>query len=277
MNYSFRLEREIIAEQESHIFQFLLYLMLYGLAYYGTLFIYCFTKKVDYFNRKEILLKSFIALLLISFDRAFAFSSELFQTLSSFSEAESIYLVKIINLVIPSIAYILVIYFIKTKYDSSSNCLYGISLSRFDIRPYFYMLLCMLPLLILASFRNDFTQQYPFFKYWKYEPGFGLSRIQLFSLYELFYLGNFINIELLFRGLLVIGMVRMMGKDAILPMVVTYAFLHFGKPLPETISSIFGGYILGIFAYKTENIVGGIFIHMAIALLMDVFAIWQLQ
>ncbi len=73
-----------------------------------------------------------------------------------------------------------------------------------------------------------------------------------------------------------IGMVQWMGKEAILPMVVTYAFLHFGKPFPETISSIFGGYILGIFAYKTENIMGGIFIHMAIALLMDVFAIWQL-
>ena len=44
----------------------------------------------------------------------------------------------------------------------------------------------------------------------------------------MFYLFNFFNIELLFRGVLVIGMVHYLGPKAILPMVVTYAFLHFG-------------------------------------------------
>ena len=67
--------------------------------------------------------------------------------------------------------------------------------------------------------------------------------------YELAYGWNFISIELLFRGFLVIGMVKLMGRHAILPMIVVYSFIHFGKPAGECISAIFGGYILGIIAY----------------------------
>ena len=37
-------------------------------------------------------------------------------------------------------------------------------------------------------------------------------------------------------------------------MAATYAALHFGKPMGETISSIFGGYILGVIAlYNHSN------------------------
>jgi hypothetical protein len=67
-------------------------------------------------------------------------------------------------------------------------------------------------------------------------------------------------------------MAKLLGKDAVLPMVATYVVLHFGKPMGETISSIFGGYILGILALYSKNIWGGIFLHGGTAFLMEIFA-----
>ncbi len=63
-----------------------------------------------------------------------------------------------------------------------------------------------------------------------------------------------------------------MGKNVILPMAATYAVLHFGKPIGETISSIFGGYILGVIALYSRNIWGGVFIHGGTAFFMEAFA-----
>ncbi len=77
------------------------------------------------------------------------------------------------------------------------------------------------------------------------------------SAYEFFYGMDFFNLELLFRGFLVIGLSQVLGKDAIIPMVTTYCFLHFGKPVGEQISSIVGGYILGVIAFYTRGIWGG--------------------
>jgi membrane protease YdiL (CAAX protease family) len=58
-------------------------------------------------------------------------------------------------------------------------------------------------------------------------------------------------------------------------MVGLYVALHFGKPAGETIGSFFGGYILGVLAYKSKNIWGGIIAHMGIAWLMELFAYLQ--
>ena len=70
-------------------------------------------------------------------------------------------------------------------------------------------------------------------------------------------------------------MVKLLGKEAVLPMVSMYAFLHFGKPLGETIGSVFGGYILGVIALKKEHIFGGFIIHVGVAYLMEITAFWQ--
>jgi membrane protease YdiL (CAAX protease family) len=94
-------------------------------------------------------------------------------------------------------------------------------------------------------------------------------------IYEMAYASSFISVELFFRGFLVLGFVRYLRGYAIVPMVACYCFLHFGKPLAETITSIFGGFVLGVFVYKTRNIWGGIIIHMGIALLMELFGYWQ--
>jgi len=92
------------------------------------------------------------------------------------------------------------------------------------------------------------------------------------GIYELFYGFDFLSVELFFRGFLVIALSRFVGKDAILPMVAVYCFLHFGKPAGEAISSIFGGYILGILAYSSRNIYGGLIAHLGVAWGMELMA-----
>ena len=73
-----------------------------------------------------------------------------------------------------------------------------------------------------------------------------------------------------FRGFLIVGMVRYFGPQVVLPMILTYCFLHFGKPLTESISSLFGGYILGIISLHSKSIWGGVIIHVGIAWLMEI-------
>jgi membrane protease YdiL (CAAX protease family) len=90
--------------------------------------------------------------------------------------------------------------------------------------------------------------------------------------FEFFYLFSFLAVEVMFRGYLIYRMEKYLGVYAVLPMLVAYAVIHFGKPLGETIGSIGGAYILGILALKSQNIYGGIFIHIGVALLMEVFA-----
>jgi hypothetical protein len=277
LNYYFDIENGIINEQESRILRFFLYLILYNTAYYGTLLIFYCIENVNYFSDKKVMAISSIAILLLSFDGALVVTGETIQSYSNLNADEAKYLKKIINQSFPTIIYLGGIIFIKYKYPSGTETLYGFSIKGFHWKPYIIMLLGMVPLIAWASFQQSFTELYPFFKFWNYAPVFGWSQKQLFSFYEFFYLLNFLNVELLFRGLLIIGMIRYMDHKAVLPMIVLYAFLHFGKPTAETISSVLGGYILGAIAYQTKNIFGGFVIHVCIAFLMDLFALLQLN
>jgi len=278
LNYYYEIEDVIIDKKENRFIRLALYLLLYSTAYYGTLGIYYIIEKKNLFTSREFFIKSFIAFLLISVDASFIFTESIISDLSGLTDVHELkYLRKVVNQAIPIIFYFFVLYLVHQFFDKNRKNLYGIAVKGFHWQPYFVMLMGMLPLLTWASFQQDFTREYPYFKYWEFQSVFNLSQLQLFAIYETFYLLDFINVEMVFRGLLVVGMIKCLGNKAVLPMVVMYAFLHFGKPPAETISSVFGGYILGAIAYKTENILGGFMIHMGIALLMDSFAIIQVQ
>jgi hypothetical protein len=88
--------------------------------------------------------------------------------------------------------------------------------------------------------------------------------------YELSYGLDFVSIELFFRGFLVIALARYAGQYAILPMAAFYCTIHFGKPLGECISSFFGGLALGVIAWRTRSILGGLIVHLGLAWLMEV-------
>jgi hypothetical protein len=135
-----------------------------------------------------------------------------------------------------------------------------------SLKPYWLMLLCMLPIIIAAAQQPDFTAQYP---RWKIVEGAAPAGWQT-ALFELSYGSDFLTVELFFRGFLVLAFAKWAGKDAILPMACFYCSIHFAKPLGECISSYFGGLLLGILVYYTRSIWGGLLVHLGIAWLMEV-------
>ncbi len=79
----------------------------------------------------------------------------------------------------------------------------------------------------------------------------------------------------MFRGAMLIGMVKLLDREAVLTMTLVYMVFHFGKPIGETISSFFGGYILGVLSYNHQNIKGGIIVHIGLTWMMEIAAIFQ--
>lgn len=156
---------------------------------------------------------------------------------------------------------------------------YGLSFKNHNFKPYLGLILFMVPLIIIATFLPGFLDTYPTMKIWHYQSVFNLELWQMSTVYEIFYLSDFIRVETLFRGALVIGVSRFLGKEGIMSMAALYCVLHFNKPLGETISSVFGGYLLGTIAYYQKNIVGGCIVHAGIAGLMELVAAiaWSFQ
>lgn len=162
-------------------------------------------------------------------------------------------------------------------YEKQKSSFYGFTSANINLKPYWILLLLMMPLVFAASFDESFQNQYPSLKDNTAAAYLGWPNWVTFLIFELAYGFDFVSVELMFRGFIVIGMVKVLGRGAILPMVVTYAFYHYGKPPGEAISSIFGGYILGVIAYETRSILGGIIVHIGVAWMMEFFAFLQLN
>jgi len=146
---------------------------------------------------------------------------------------------------------------------------WGLTTTNFNWQPYALMLLIMVPLITFASSQPDFLHMYPKLKQVAFTDNISRHSWWYKLLYEFSYGVDFFTIELFFRGFLVFAFVRYVGADAVLPMAVFYCSIHFGKPLFECISSFFGGMLLGIIAYRTQSILGGIMVHLGIAWMME--------
>ena len=75
--------------------------------------------------------------------------------------------------------------------------------------------------------------------------------------------------EFLFRGWILFGYARHYGDDALWLQAVPFAIAHIGKPEVETLSTIFGGFMFGLIAWKTKSFLYPVLIH----LFVNVFAI----
>lgn len=154
--------------------------------------------------------------------------------------------------------------------DKRSMRLYGWSAKKIDLRPYFIALLILVPLIALASTQKDFLRVYPTAGRFNFsnDPGWMAALKTIF--YELCYGFDFVMNEFFFRGFIILAFARFMGRGIILPMTLFYVFIHLGKPMGETISSFFGGLILGVIAYETRSIYGGIILHLGLAWMMEI-------
>lgn len=199
------------------------------------------------------------------------FSTEFWYSIEDREHARWLYSVSMTVLRLLLLFLLIAIYWFFT--DRKRMNFYGFTLKGFDTKPYFVMLLIMLPLIILASTQGDFLGAYP--RGAKF-PSLDLQNQDHWSnyaIYELFYGLDFFSIEFFFRGFLVMAFIYYAGPKVILPMALMYMTIHYGKPAGELISSFFGGTLLGIIAYYSRSIIGGIIVHVGIAWLMEIGAL----
>ena len=78
--------------------------------------------------------------------------------------------------------------------------------------------------------------------------------------------------EFLFRGYMLFGLEKSIGKSAIFVQAIPFVLLHFGKPFLETLACIPGGFILGYVAYRTRSFLPCFIIHFGVYVGMIFFA-----
>jgi membrane protease YdiL (CAAX protease family) len=126
----------------------------------------------------------------------------------------------------------------------------------------------VLAFVIAVSFSDAFVQKYPFYA----EAGRSVHDLLL---WELAYAAQFVSLEFFYRGFLLNALRPSMGSHAIFVMTVPYCMVHFGKPLGETIGAIFAGIFLGTLALRSRSIWGGFFLHVGVAVSMDLASLVQ--
>lgn len=154
--------------------------------------------------------------------------------------------------------------------------LYGLKRSGKYLRVYALIYLMLLPLFLWTSLTPQFLDYYPKMNIAFFDGALGWERWQLIGLFEVCYANDFLGVESMFRGAMIIGLARWLGCRAVLPMALTYMCIHLGKPDLELCSSVLGGYILGILAWRTRHLWGGIIIHLGIAMFFESVGILRL-
>jgi hypothetical protein len=132
---------------------------------------------------------------------------------------------------------------------------------------YLLCLVVVIPALVVVSYTPDFTRYYPMY------PNAGRSWLD-FWVWELVYIGQFLTLEIFFRGFWLRG-ARILGTGAIFSMMVPYVMIHFPKPYLEACGAIVAGVVLGSLSMKTGSIWAGFLIHSTVAILMDLLALHQ--
>lgn len=133
---------------------------------------------------------------------------------------------------------------------------------------YLLCLAVVLPAMLLVASQPDFGTYYPFYKQ--------SSRSWFdFLAWEAIYFVQFLALEAFFRGWIVGALRRSFGAAAIFVMAVPYCMIHYGKPYLEANGAIVAGVVLGSLAMRTRSIYSGFLVHITVAFLMDILALWR--
>lgn len=274
LNYLFNFQNKFIERGGTDFEAILRFFAFYAFSYYAIAIPKLLVSgNTHILKNKDFWIKSLSLLVLIAIVgrlRYYKYFGELFNDIPTRA-----FVMKLLIQARCTLVYLLPLFILKFVYDRHTKGLYGLSFSRSNLRIYFILLAIVAPLVIAASFTPDFLSAYPRYKPWLVELVPGMSKLTMTGIFETFYGLDYVMVELMFRGAFVIGMAAIMGKECILPMVSVYAFLHFGKPLGESIGAVFGGYILGVIAWNTRHIWGGVIIHMGVAFLMEIMGFLQ--
>jgi hypothetical protein len=277
INYRFDFEDSVIDSYYDTPLHWLFMFLFHLFPFLGVCFIlYFFGKQTSWLKSRAFWIRVIIGFSILAFDRAFSggwiLSDDLqvidYRFLGKSLRWSSSLFVSVIPL--------LLVYLMLER--DHEKTYYGLAWKKFDAKPYFILLGIAALFIAIGSFFSDIQNYYPRYQYSggeRYAETHGLPPWVTILMYELAYGSDFVSVELFFRGFLIHAFVRTLGGYAVLPMIATYAFLHFGKPMTEAISSVFGGYLLGIISYNTRNVWGGIIIHMGVAWVMELFGYLQ--
>ncbi len=259
INYNFNLNEKINAFGFGA--QYLIWSIVFFTAFSFPYLLLYLIYRIEFFRKTNFIILLILAPLIFAWKMSFPFHFW-FSSLPNENKYWNIIIYWPLKLLIVSIAL-----FVCWKVFDKEQRFYGWTLKGFNPRPYFIMLLIMMPLIAIASAQPDFLIMYPKLKTVIDNNTFDTGIHKL--LYELSYGSDFLGIELFFRGFLVLAFIKYAGKGAILPMAIFYCTIHFGKPLGECISSFWGGLVLGVITYHTKSIFGGLMVHLGIAWLME--------
>jgi hypothetical protein len=274
INYSINLENGIIDRHAGRWHRVWLYLALYATAYYGgCLITFASSGKLKTFGSPRFIFWSVIGLLILAINIGFPYNMQMVGLISDDPKMFSWGYKVVLNLSnFPVCA--LPLFVFAFMVGEQREC-FGVNRKHIDLRPYFQLLLVLMPVIAIASFEQGFRNYYPTYKSNPVAEVMNWPDFVPPLIYEIAYGMDFFNVEFMFRGFMVVGMSRLLGKEAILPMVCAYCFIHFGKPIGECISSAIGGYVLGIISFHTRNIWGGVIVHVGIAWMMELAAFLQ--
>lgn len=141
---------------------------------------------------------------------------------------------------------------------------------KHGIKLYLLMLCFMIPLVLFFSGTQSFQDRYPFYNVPQGEPLW-----PRFWTWELVYFSQFFCLEFFFRGFMVNGLKKKLGIYSVFVMTIPYCMIHFGKPMPETIAAIAAGIVLGTLSFRNNSIFLGFFLHISVAISMDIAALWR--
>jgi hypothetical protein len=251
---------------------YLVHFMAYSLSYYAIIFIMVIDKSYKNKIPNSFWLKSFIAIIILSIYIPF------------FDPADSIlrlpvemrfYYYYVSTNLYGLFTCLIPLYIIYLLYDRHNSWgFYGFNLQNINFRVNLFLIGIVLIFTFFSSLLGDIRNYYPIVErtqYQSFAASAGISDLFAIIVFETAYMFDFVMIEIFFRGLMIFGFVKLLGKNVVLPVACLYAVLHFGKPLSEIISSFFGAYLLGIWALQLNNIRTGIYLHCILALSIEIF------
>jgi hypothetical protein len=271
LNYRFDLYKQYINSQHD-MDKVLGLALIYAVAYYLPLTVHCLaTKNTAALKSFRMWILSALGIAILAVDTGAPWLDELVNQLPAQTRTlmykSGKNLISIVTVLLPLI--------ILYRFQPHRRSFYGLTLRGFDYRPYFTILLILLPIMAIASLTDNLGSYYPMYKstpahlYWQ------LPEWVSVLIYEFAYGWDFLTVEMMYRGFFVIVLSTCLGRSSVIAMASLYCFLHFGKPELEAISSIFGGYILGVIALETRSIYGGVIIHIGIAWMMELLGYLQ--
>jgi membrane protease YdiL (CAAX protease family) len=280
-NYGVVSEASVIRSIPNPLHQFVAYFFYYGIPFVVTLAMYSRTtgKREFYRDKKFISLTLFCFIVLSAYITLHNIPLFLLRTtpslLADIPKELHWYALRYASNLLPGLV-VLPLWLYWLKNDKDNSRFYGFSSSNINLNTYFGIILLLAPIVLAASYTSDFQFAYPRLKFGLPQSVGGTERALLVSGFEVCYGVDFVFVELVFRGFMVMAFARSLGSASILPMVVVYAMIHFQKPIGEAIGSIVGGLVLGVIAYRTKSIYGGIILHLGIAYLMEIAGAVQL-